>query len=408
MFPFVQRLMNHRHFDSVPRTSPFLVGRRCPLGLSCVIVAAVFAILCGNAFSQSAPKLLPFQGRLTDPSGLAVSNGVRLVQFKIYDVPTGGSSAWAGEVHKTTVNGGLVNVLLGSKTPFTGVDFDKTLYLEITVDINGDSAITVADPPMLPRQIILPAVFAKESADSRLLVGSDWTPIFGTNSPAGTLLPTKIAPNSINGAQIVSNSITSGQIAYATITSNQVAVAGLNGTNIALGSISGDRLTPSTITGAMIAVATLTRSNVVARQVGTNVSGGGMALSGSSGNPWTSPSPNARTVVPALDVTLQTFGGPVFVGLTPSAESASVDSMIEYGGQSSASFVVELVRNGVVVRSMKAYEYYSTDMIVTPSLFNFVDTPPAGMNHYQVAIWCKGGGANVLRVYAVCLFAFEL
>ena len=225
--------MNQRHFDSVPRTSPFLVGRRCPLGLSCVIVAAVFAILCVNAFSQSAPKLLPFQGRLTDQNGVGVSNGVRLVQFKIYDVPTGGSPVWAGEVHKTTVNGGLVNVLLGSKTPFTGVDFDKTVYLEITVDINGDSAITVADPPMLPRQVILPAVFAKESADSRLLAGSNWRPLFGTNSTDGAILSTKIASNSISGAQIISNSITAAQILPGTITANQIATGTISLSNLA-------------------------------------------------------------------------------------------------------------------------------------------------------------------------------
>src|SRR6266850_6098378 len=127
-----------------------------------------------RAFPQTAPKLLPYQGRLTDQNGGAVSNGVRLVQFKIYDVPTGGSPVWAGELHRATVNGGLVNVLLGSKTPFAGVDFNRQLYLEITVDINGDNAITAADPPMLPRQAILPVIFATESANSRLLASNDW------------------------------------------------------------------------------------------------------------------------------------------------------------------------------------------------------------------------------------------
>jgi len=98
---------------------------------------AIFALFCGKALAQSpAPKLLPFQGRLTDQTGVAVSNGVRLVQFKIYEVPTGGSPVWAGELHRTTVNGGLVNVRLGSKTPLN-FDFDRQLYLEITVDVSG-------------------------------------------------------------------------------------------------------------------------------------------------------------------------------------------------------------------------------------------------------------------------------
>src|SRR5687767_10530798 len=82
---------------------------------------------------QEAPKLLPFQGHLTDQNGGAVSNGVRLVQFKIYNVPSGGNPVWAGELHRTTINGGLVNVLLGTKTPLANVIFDQQLYLEITV-----------------------------------------------------------------------------------------------------------------------------------------------------------------------------------------------------------------------------------------------------------------------------------
>src|SRR5207249_8846014 len=153
-------------------------------------------------------KLLPFQGRLTDQNGVAVSNGVRLVLFKIYDVPASGNPVWAGELHRTTVNGGLVNVMLGSKTPFTGLDFDRQLYLEITVDVSGptgqpDNTITLADPPMLPRQAILPVVFAKESANSRLLDGYDWSALFGTNNPAIAKL---------DGSRIASNSITSAQL----------------------------------------------------------------------------------------------------------------------------------------------------------------------------------------------------
>ena len=117
------------------------------------------------AFAQEAPALLPFQARLTDASGAPATNGVCLVQFRMYAQPSGGMPIWAGEVHRTTVNGGLVNVILGTKAPLVGVDFSQQLYLEITVDVSGpggvpDNAITDADPPMLPRQAILPVIFA--------------------------------------------------------------------------------------------------------------------------------------------------------------------------------------------------------------------------------------------------------
>src|SRR5579863_3888425 len=166
---------------------------------------------------QTPPKLLPFQGRLTDQNGIATSNGVKVVQFKIYTVPTGGSPVWAGEVHRTTVNGGLVNVMLGTKTPLNGVDFNQQLYLEITVDVSGpggvpDNAITDADPPMLPRQLILPVVFAAESANSRALAGYDWSSIFGTNSPVGAIPGGKIENQSVTAAQISPQTITAAQI----------------------------------------------------------------------------------------------------------------------------------------------------------------------------------------------------
>ena len=123
------------------------------------------------SFSEAAPRLLPFQGRLTDASGTPVPDGAKVVQFKMYDAPTGGSAVWNGELQKVTVNGGLVSTLLGSKTDLSAVDFNQALYLEITVDANADNQITAADPPLLPRQSILPAVFAVEAENSRKLSG---------------------------------------------------------------------------------------------------------------------------------------------------------------------------------------------------------------------------------------------
>ncbi len=172
--------------------------------------------------AQPAPRLLPFQGRLTDSSGVAVADGVKLVQFKIFDVPAGGSPVWAGELHRTTVNGGLVNLLLGTKTPFTGVDFDRQLYLGITVDINEDDAITAEDPPLLPRQAILPVVFAREATDSRKLAGHDWTPLFGINDPSGALLPSKIGDGTLPGPKLAPASVTAGQIAPKSVTAENL------------------------------------------------------------------------------------------------------------------------------------------------------------------------------------------
>jgi hypothetical protein len=54
-----------------------------------------------------------------------------VVQFKIYDAPVGGQAVWNGEVQRLTVNGGMVNTLLGSQASLSSVDFNRPLYLEI-------------------------------------------------------------------------------------------------------------------------------------------------------------------------------------------------------------------------------------------------------------------------------------
>ncbi len=141
-----------------------------------VVILAVGSVLVLNHRSpvDAAPKLLPFQGHLTNAEGEVVDGEAKIVQFKIYDAPVSGNAIWAGEVHKLSVNQGLVNTLLGTKTAFPDrygpgegtVMFSQPLYLEITVDAqepgtDGHGEINAADPPLLPRQVILPAVHAK-------------------------------------------------------------------------------------------------------------------------------------------------------------------------------------------------------------------------------------------------------
>ena len=202
----------------------------------------ITAFALRNAAVQAAPpRLLPFQGRLTDASGAPVSDGAKVVQFKIYDAPTGGTAVWNGEVQKVTVNGGLVSTLLGSKADLSTVDFNQALYLEITVDANADSQITAADPPLLPRQSILPAVFAVEAQSARTLKAGDgqnydWSALFGTQSPASGAIPlnrvsipnggipaaaitandsitaNQLAPNAVDTSELKDNSVTSAKL----------------------------------------------------------------------------------------------------------------------------------------------------------------------------------------------------
>ena len=170
------------------------------------------SLLLSAAAINAAPQLLPFQGHLTEASGSAIEDGTKVVQFKIYDAPVSGTAVWAGEVHKLSVNGGLVNTILGSKTSLNNVDFADPLYLEITVDAQADGTsghgqITAADPPLLPRQVLLPAVFASEAANTRQVQGID---VFSN----GKLKPSLIDSNTIPAEAIVADdSIQASQLA---------------------------------------------------------------------------------------------------------------------------------------------------------------------------------------------------
>ena len=216
---------------------------RIPLQMMTLVVVAWF---CSSAAAQAAARLLPFQGRLTDSNGVAIVDGSRVVQFKIYNAPVGGVAVWNGEVQKLTVNGGLVSTILGTKASLGGVDFNQDLYLELTVDANADNQITLSDPPLLPRQSILPAVFAYESANARALDGYDWSPLFGTNNPAdGTLLSSKIADSSLNTAKISDGAITAPKIATGAVTRPKLDTTGavqgdsltFNGTQVVWGKV---------------------------------------------------------------------------------------------------------------------------------------------------------------------------
>jgi len=95
---------------------------------------------------RAASRVLPFQGLLRDARGNPVPDGAKVVQFKIYDASVGGQAVWNGELQKLTVNSGLVSTLLGTKANLSGVDFNRDLYLELTMDANNDGQITDADP----------------------------------------------------------------------------------------------------------------------------------------------------------------------------------------------------------------------------------------------------------------------
>lgn len=103
------------------------------------IVCALVAIMCmavlTAAVLASAPKLMSYQGRATDASGIPVTDGPHVVRFDLFNNATTGSSLW-NEQTSVTTTGGLFTHTLGSVTPVLESQFRyyEGLWLEVTFD----------------------------------------------------------------------------------------------------------------------------------------------------------------------------------------------------------------------------------------------------------------------------------
>lgn len=193
-----------------------------------------------SAFSADAPTLIPFQARLTTQQGVAYGNGTYTITFNIYSDAVGGSTNWTERHEKVGVVNGMVNVFLGSIQPFTNVqanpnddvDFSTTRYLGITVDADDNPA--TADPEMVPRQMIIPAFYAK---NSQKLAGNDWSAILVSGNDPLT--------GYINGAKLGDGTVTNVQIQDGGITMDDIGNGQITGVKLAPGAADGAIINPA-------------------------------------------------------------------------------------------------------------------------------------------------------------------
>lgn len=140
-----------------------------------ILGPALPALLLLAAGTEAAvPRLINFQGKLSDSVGKAVTSPVSML-FKIHTAASGGAPVWTETQTVTPDASGVYNVMLGTATPLD-ISFSDPYWLGVTV---GD------DNEMLPRYRMASSPYALNSSTAAWAEGADWPAI--TNKPDLTI-----------------------------------------------------------------------------------------------------------------------------------------------------------------------------------------------------------------------------
>jgi hypothetical protein len=222
----------------------------------------------------AVPWMINYQGRLTNVSGSAIT-GSNTFTFRLYDAATSGTEVWEEEqtIALSAEDNGVFNVVLGSVTVLSTVDFNTPLWLSVQVG---------SDSEMTPRQRITAVGYAI-NADA--VDGLDSTKFMRTDidtSTSGKVTITRagaafvITPSSAPAAntKMVDVQNTAGTSKFSVDYEGDVTVAG----DLAVtGSISGS----SSTTGTTSTTWTVDSDNTGGSEP---ASGAGLVIEGGSGD----------------------------------------------------------------------------------------------------------------------------
>ena len=201
-----------------------------------VLTLMVLFTLVGFGF----PSRIGYQGKITDPSGVAINDTVE-IGFSIWNSVAGGDSLW-GEMDTVRVIKGLFDAVLGDRIPMT-VDFSGTVERWVQLIVEGEA--------LSPRQPInsVPTALYANYADS--LVGgiivdhNDLGGLQGGDALAGEFFHLDFdqyrdlhAPGSDN--QNIFESVSDGSATYTASSEHDgIIFAGSGGATVTLDDVTG-------------------------------------------------------------------------------------------------------------------------------------------------------------------------
>ncbi|HVK36969.1 MAG TPA: tail fiber domain-containing protein [Candidatus Kapabacteria bacterium] len=118
-------------------STPFLHRPLAALALIALVLAGS-ALPMRLAAQTAPPRLLSYQGVLSDDTRTAVPDGSYPITFRIYAQPTGGAVLWEEKTTVATIDG-VFETVLGATTPIT-LAFDVPYWLAI--ELAGDAEMT--------------------------------------------------------------------------------------------------------------------------------------------------------------------------------------------------------------------------------------------------------------------------
>jgi len=141
--------------------------------LKVILVSFILFFLTSVSYAQ-IPRLINYQGKLTDTGGNPVADGSHSVTFRIYDAASGGNLLWE-ETQSILVQKGIFSCFLGGVTNLD-LAFDKPYWLAIKVG---------SDAEMAPRQQITSAGYAIKAENADKLEGRPASDFVLVSGPAG-------------------------------------------------------------------------------------------------------------------------------------------------------------------------------------------------------------------------------
>src|SRR4051794_29797252 len=105
---------------------------------STILALALLTFAVVNEGVAQVPRLISYQGVLTDNAGSPVPDGNRTIVLKIYDSPSSSIPLYT-EMQTVPVARGVFNLSIGSATPIpVSLKFDRPYYLGISLENNPE------------------------------------------------------------------------------------------------------------------------------------------------------------------------------------------------------------------------------------------------------------------------------